>query len=156
MHRPLFAYGTWRDAELLVAVLGHPVEPAALVPATALHYRAAQYPGRNCPALVAAKGAAAEGVLVHDLDDPDWDLLDALESADYQRRTILVSIDGDIEEAGIYWPTIDIPADALPWSFTEWLSSDKATALVQDAAVAAELRLRLRAITPEWPSPDGL
>lgn len=156
MHRPLFAYGTLRDAELLATVLGHPVEPASLVPATAPHYRTVRYPGRSFPAIVPSRGATAEGILIHDLDDPDWELLDAFESAHYQRRTILILIDGEIEEAESYWPVLDIPADALPWSFTDWLSNQKAQALVSDGAVAAELRQRLSAITPEWPAPGGL
>ncbi len=143
MERPLFFYGTLRDRELLEAVLGHPVAPSDVSEARAPHYRTVVYPGRVYPGIIGAPGSAAEGTLVHDVTDFDRDVLDAFEGEEYERRPILVEVAGEIEEADVYWPTTDIPADAPGWTFADWERDHKSHVLVTDGLQARELRLLL-------------
>ena len=145
MNRPLFAYGTLRDPELLAAVLGHAVAPVDRVAAAAPGYRAVPYPRRAYPALVAAPGRSAPGLLVHGLSDFDWSVLDGFEGDEYERRSILVLSGGVAADADVYWPARHIATDAPDWQFDDWMANIKPHALVGDGAAAAELRARLTA-----------
>jgi hypothetical protein len=147
MDRPLFAYGTLRDAELLAAVLGRAVAPETLVPAVAPAHRVVFYPGRVYPAIIAAPGNA-EGTLVHGLSAADLAVLDLFEGNEYVRRPIAVTAEGRSEPAEVYWPTCEIAPSAKDWQFADWARNHRAKMLVSDGAAAAELRARLIAQSP--------
>jgi hypothetical protein len=74
----LFAYGTLRDPDLLIGVLGR---RAVGLPAAAPGFAVVHYPGRIYPALLRRPGAAAPGLVLTDLTPFEVDLLDAFEGA---------------------------------------------------------------------------
>ncbi|WP_411150136.1 gamma-glutamylcyclotransferase family protein [Streptomyces sp. A30] len=95
----LFAYGTLQFAAVLEALLGR---VPAHTPASAPGWRAAALEGRVYPGLVAAPGTAAAGLLLTDLTDQEWRLLDAFEDNRYDLREVALST-GDHGLAYI-WP----------------------------------------------------
>jgi len=141
---PLFVYGTLRDPDILLAVLGHALEPAQIVAATAPDHRIALYPKQVYPGLIAARGETAQGTLLIDLSLDDLDRLDAYEGRDYARQTLRVKARGTIEVASVYMPTIAIAADAPAWRLSDWQRNHKAAALVAEAEAAARPRGRKR------------
>ena len=145
---PLFVYGTLRDPDMLSAVLGRPLNAAAMHRARAPGFRAVPYPGRVYPALVRAPGAAAEGLLLIDITPFERDLLDAFEGAEYRRGPVAVMVDEDLFEADAYLPAVAVPTGAHDWSLPRWQAEHKPAVLVQEAASAAELRARLIAVRP--------
>ena len=145
MGNPLFVYGTLRDPDLLVGVVGRPVTGLA---AAAPGFVAVHYPGRIYPALVRRPGGAAAGLVLTDLSPFEVDLLDAFEGAEYRRAVIPVMIDEELHEAFAYLPAIAIPADAEPWGLADWQIRHKSRVLKGERATAEELRLKLIAIRP--------
>jgi len=150
-HRlPLFVYGTLRDPDLIVAVLGRPMWPGSAHPARAPGFKAVFYPGRIYPALIRSPGSGAEGLLITGLSPFERDLLDAYEGAEYRRGPIatMLADEPELHEADAYLPVISVPADAPDWSLSRWQAEHKALALVGESAEAARLREQLIAIRP--------
>ncbi len=96
----LFVYGTLQFDAVLKALLGR--VPASN-PASAPEWRAAALEGRVYPGLVAAPGATAAGLLLTDLTDQEWRLLDAFEDDRYDLREVALST-GDRGLAYL-WPS---------------------------------------------------
>jgi hypothetical protein len=147
---PLFAYGTLRDPDLLVAVLGRPLRPGTLYPARSPGFRAVHYPGRIYPALVRSPGSAADGLLITGLTPFERDLLDAYEGDEYRRAPIAAMLvdEPELHEADAYLPVVAVPTDAHEWSLSRWQVEHKPRVLVSELAEAARLRERLIAIRP--------
>lgn len=145
---PLFVYGTLRDPDLIVAVLGRPLRPGTVHPARAPGFRVVQYPGRIYPGITRAPGAAAEGLLLTGLSPFERDLLDAWEGEEYRRGPIatVLADEPELHEADAYLPVIAMPTAAHEWSLSRWQAEHKALALVTESAAAARLRERLIAI----------
>jgi len=123
--RPLFAYGTLQDSDILAAVLGRTVPASALSSAALPGFSIVHYPGRAYPALRARSGAVAEGTLIADLRSYDWSALDAFEGDEYRRQTLDVTTSGGPVSAELYLPTRPIPGDAEPWTLAHWLLQHK-------------------------------
>jgi hypothetical protein len=145
MDRPLFAYGTLCDEDLLAAVLGRPLDRRNVAAAVAPGFRIAYYPGRIYPALLRAPGGAAEGMLVFGLAAFDLGVLDAYEGAEYRRSIVPVIIDEELHEADTYLATATIATDAEPWSLAAWQANHKRDVLAADGPAAEAIRERLRA-----------
>ena len=147
---PLFVYGTLRDPDLLIAIVGRPLKPGCAHPARAPGHKAVHYPGRAYPALVRAPGVAAEGLLLIALTPFERDLLDAYEGEEYVRRPIptMLTDEPELHEADAYLPAAAVPANAAEWSLEQWQASHKARVLAGEVAEAERLRQRLIAIRP--------
>jgi hypothetical protein len=145
MNRPLFVYGTLCDADLVAAVLGHPLDRRNIAPAVAPGYRISFYPARIYPALLRAPGGAAEGQLLLGLTSFDLAVLDAYEGAEYQRGIVPAIVDEELHEADAYLPAAPVAPDAEPWSLAAWQANHKADALVADGRTAEAIRARLLA-----------
>ncbi|HTO27151.1 MAG TPA: gamma-glutamylcyclotransferase family protein [Devosia sp.] len=143
----LFAYGTLQDADILSAVLGRPVQPAGLRPATAPGYRAVAYPGRVYPALVVSAADNAPGLLLDGLSDLDLAVLDAFEGEEYRRETIAVLAEGTLRQADAYLPVSAISPMGPAWSLRAWTTAHKPAVLGQESATATALRERLSSRT---------
>jgi gamma-glutamylcyclotransferase (GGCT)/AIG2-like uncharacterized protein YtfP len=148
MHRPLFVYGTLRDAELRAAVLGRVLDPNGIAAAAAPGYRAAEIPGRPYPALLHAPGCAAGGLLLLGITPFEFDLLDAYEGEEYRRTPVPVMVEGELHTVDAYLPAIAVPATAADWSLARWQARHKAASLPAEAAAAAHLHARLLAARP--------
>ncbi|WP_328844835.1 gamma-glutamylcyclotransferase family protein [Streptomyces sp. NBC_00258] len=111
----LFVYGTLQFAVVLEALLGRlPAHTLASAPG----WRAAALEGRVYPGLVAAPGNAAAGLLLTDLTDQEWRLLDAFEDDRYDLRKVALS-GGDYGLAYL-WPDGEVrPED---WDRAEFES----------------------------------
>jgi gamma-glutamylcyclotransferase (GGCT)/AIG2-like uncharacterized protein YtfP len=111
---PLFAYGTLRFPDVLVALLGRVPERT---PATAPGWRVAALDGRVYPVLVPGEGTAG-GVLISGLTAAEWRVIDAYED-DFYALELLTLTDG---RTGWAYLTRDnsgvLPADWSPGDFT--------------------------------------
>jgi hypothetical protein len=147
---PLFVYGTLRDPDLLVAVLGRLLLPGTVHRARAPGFRVAVYPGRSDPGITRVPGGAAEGLLITGLSPFERDLLDAWEGDGYRRTPIATMLldEPELHEADAYLPVIAISAAAADWSLSRWQAEHKAATLVAAVAAAARLRQRLIAMRP--------
>lgn len=144
----LFVYGTLQDPDVLAAVLGRPVDVGALAPAQAPGHHAVTYPGRVYPALVAASGAIAPGLLIDGLDTLDLAVLDAFEGDEYRRAEIDITQAGRTLRAQVYLPAIAIAPDAAPWSLVDWTKRHKPAVIAAETGTATALRQRLTAQSP--------
>lgn len=85
----LFCYGTLQFDAVLKALLRRIPEQ---VPATAPGYRTAALMDRVYPGLVvSASGGSASGVVLTDLSNDEWRILDAFEDAKYDLREVALS-----------------------------------------------------------------
>ena len=147
MERPLFVYGTLRDADMLSAVLGRPLREGERLVAVAPGYGVVHYPHRTYPALLRTPGAAARGDVLIRLTRFESDLLDQFEGPEYHRGIVPVMIDDEVHEADAYLPTTGIPAPT-PWSLETWQATHKASVLQHEALLADDIRRRLIAARP--------
>jgi gamma-glutamylcyclotransferase (GGCT)/AIG2-like uncharacterized protein YtfP len=85
----LFVYGSLLFPEVLRALLGRVPNR---VPASAPGWRVAGLPGRVYPGLVRGPGVAT-GLLMTDLAQREWQILDAFEDELYQLRCLSLSHD---------------------------------------------------------------
>lgn len=100
----LFCYGTLQFDAVLKALLGRIPEQAR---ASAPGYRAAALEGRVYPGLVLrAFGGSAPGVVLLDLSNEEWRILDAFEDERYDLREVTLS-NGQTGWAYV-WPGGDV------------------------------------------------
>ncbi len=112
----LFCYGTLQFDAVLKALLGRIPEQA---PASAPGYRAAALADRVYPGLILrAFGGSAPGVVLTDLSNEEWRILDAFEDERYDLREVTLST-GATGWAYI-WPGGDVLDE--DWSAAEFES----------------------------------
>jgi gamma-glutamylcyclotransferase (GGCT)/AIG2-like uncharacterized protein YtfP len=134
----LFCYGTLQFDAVLDALLGRIPE---LAPASAPGYRAAELAGRVYPGLVVAFGGSAAGVVLTDLSNEEWRILDAFEDERYELRELTLST--GIRGWAYVWPGGDVRED-------DWDAEDfKARHLAEYAARCARLAPNLAAGLPK-------
>lgn len=135
----LFCYGTLQFDAVLKALLGRIPEQAQ---ASAPGYRAAALEGRVYPGLVLrAFGGSAPGVVLLNLSNEEWRILDAFEDDRYDLREVTLS-NGQLGWAYI-WPGGDVRAD--DWDAAEFEERH----LAEYAARCARLAPRLAAGEPK-------
>jgi gamma-glutamylcyclotransferase (GGCT)/AIG2-like uncharacterized protein YtfP len=81
----LFVYGSLCFDEVLVALLGR---VPARVAFSLEGWRVASLRHRPYPGLVAQVGAQADGAVLTDLTDAEWQVLDEYEGPQYERRAV--------------------------------------------------------------------
>lgn len=133
MDRPLFAYGTLRDADVRRHVLGAAANGITALPATAFGCRIVAWPPRSYPAIVAASGATAAGLALVAPAADDLIRLDAFEGAEYLRRPIEIIVNGAAAMADVYWPALPVPPSAPAWRLADWRLRHKAAFLAAEA-----------------------
>jgi gamma-glutamylcyclotransferase (GGCT)/AIG2-like uncharacterized protein YtfP len=138
---PLFVYGTLRDPDILGAVIGRPAPRSRT--GWAVGCRAVYFPGQVYPALVAAPGEVAEGLLLDDLGAGELAALDRFEGELYRRGLVTVECGGTKVEALAYWPTLAVPADAAPWTLDLWLKRHKSVVVLAEIAAGIAARQAL-------------
>ncbi len=106
------------------------------------------YPGRTYPALRRATGATAPGLLLENLGAGDLILLDAFEGEEYRRTPLAVRTGGTAIAAEAYWPAIEVPEAAPPWSLGDWTGRHKGAFLAVEAENLVDLRRRLTELRP--------
>lgn len=143
MARPLFAYGTLQDSDILGAVLGRRLPGSAFLAASLPGFVALYYPGEVYPALVPRPGASALGLLIHGLDDADRAALDVFEGDQYRRDQALVDTAQGPIAADLYLPARDLPETAPLWTLSLWRSRHKPAILAKETALAHAARLGL-------------
>jgi len=148
-NRPLFAYGTLRDPEVLALVLGYSPDPATVLAVEALDCRTVHYPGRSYPALLRMVGEVAPGTLLTALTDADLAALDGFEGTEYSRGPIEIIVNGVPVAADVYWPVAAITPDAERWSLAAWVARHKAAFMATETEAVAELRQRRTAPLPD-------
>lgn len=141
--RPLFAYGTLRDPDILAAVLGRSIPDDVRLMARAPGYAAVHYPGRFYPALIENPTEAALGLVLDGLSTVEIAMLDAFEGDEYQRLPITVVTANGALLADTYLPALAIPTDAAPWTLKGWARDHKAQMLAGELGTAEQLRQRL-------------
>ncbi|MFF7838806.1 gamma-glutamylcyclotransferase family protein [Streptomyces ossamyceticus] len=135
----LFCYGTLQFDAVLKALLGRIPERAE---ASAAGYRAAALEGRVYPGLVArAVGGSAPGVVLLDLSNEEWRILDGFEDKRYELREVALS-NGQTGWAYV-WPGGDVRSD--DWDAAEF----EERYLEEYAARCARIGPRLAAGLPK-------
>lgn len=115
---PLFLYGTLLDDVLRARLVGREV---ASVAAYLSDYRVVAQPDGLTPALVAAPGDLARGILLTDLTQDEVQRLDVYEAAfDYMSADLTVEVDGEAQTARVYLPGPDVAKTETSWSFDTW------------------------------------
>ena len=145
--RPLFVYGTLRDADVLAAVLGRLDGQKTAIAASAPGYRAVFVPDRTYPALLADRTATAPGLLLKGLAQADVALLDFFEGEEYSRGAIEIIVSGEPVAADVYWSVVPVPADAPQWELEAWAGRYKAAFLAAETETIAQLHRRLSSLT---------
>ncbi len=140
---PLFVYGTLQDSDIRAAVLGRALAASALVQAYVEDFACLYYPGRVYPALAARPGARTGGLILIGLTDADLAALDAFEGKQYGRSTITVTTVKETLRAHVYLPTLNMPADALPWRFDHWVQRHKPAVLAAETELARGARRKV-------------
>ena len=118
-----FFYGTLRDAGIRRIVLGAEALSLSAVPATLEGYRCAPVERGRFPGIVAERGAAAPGVLVHgvSLDAAARTSFFESEGSLYEvARKPLAVAGGREAEAWVYVAAAVLPVEAGEWRFEEW------------------------------------
>jgi len=127
----LFVYGSLRDADVRRHVLGASADRLATTTVTAPGYRVLAWPPRSYPAIVAAPGALARGLLIGGLAAGDLARLDRFEGNEYVRRPIELIVTGRLIGADVYWPSLPV-APAADWSLADWTLRHKAAFLAAE------------------------
>ena len=118
--RSLFVYGSLLAPEVQAALLGRvPASVAATLPG----YRRSTVASRTYPGAVPSDGEAASvrGMLLQNLSDAEWQLLDAFEGDEYRRRTVRSTLDDGREQETLTF--VFAREDGLlpdPWSYESW------------------------------------
>ena len=99
MRPPLFAYGTLQFPVIIEVVIGR---VPAMIAATASDHEVRHIPGVQYPGLVSVPGGSASGVLIGDLSEMEWSLLDEYEDAFYSLDDIVVCSNGNARVASAY------------------------------------------------------
>ncbi|MET9293072.1 gamma-glutamylcyclotransferase family protein [Streptomyces sp. NPDC003077] len=102
----LFVYGTLQFDAVLDALLSRVPQRT---PASAPGWRAAALEGRLYPGLVAAPDATATGLLLTDLTNEEWAVLDAFEDDRYDLRELTLSSGG--RGWAYVWPDDEVRAE---------------------------------------------
>ncbi|MEV5043553.1 gamma-glutamylcyclotransferase family protein [Streptomyces griseoincarnatus] len=129
----LFCYGTLQFDAVLRSLLGRVPQK---YPASAPGYRAAALEGRVYPGLVAGTSAdLAPGLILTDLSNEEWRILDAFEDARYELRQLPLANGG--RGWAYVWPGGDVRVD--DWDAAEFEAQHLAAYAARCARLAPGL-----------------
>jgi gamma-glutamylcyclotransferase (GGCT)/AIG2-like uncharacterized protein YtfP len=125
MTKHLFAYGTLMCQEIMVEVTGFPFRGVGGI---LRDYHRGTIRGEVYPGIIPRKGGVVEGLVYRDLPEEAWKRLDAFEGEMYSRTVVAIEIDDGTEQAQTYAvrPEFEHRVGPFPWSFEEFLESNKA------------------------------
>lgn len=116
---PLFFYGTLRHAPLLEAVVGRLPE---MEPARLSDHAPYEIEGEFFPALYAAPGQIADGVLVTGLSEAELARIDFYEGpGDYTPMVLSAETANGPVQAQVYFSNDSGPPKTAPWSYERWI-----------------------------------
>ena len=124
MTKDLFAYGTLMCQDIMLAVTGFPFRG---VRGLLRDYHRGTIRGQVYPGIVPRGGEVVEGLVYRDLPEDAWKRLDAFEGEMYYRTAVGIELDDGTEQAQTYVvrPEFEYRVGTAPWSFEEFLESDK-------------------------------
>jgi gamma-glutamylcyclotransferase (GGCT)/AIG2-like uncharacterized protein YtfP len=125
MTQNLFAYGTLMCRDIMLAVTGFPFRG---VRGILRDYHCGTIRGEVYPGIIPSKGGVVEGLVYRVLPEAAWKRLDAFEGEMYSRTIVAIEIDDGTEQAQTYAvrPKFEHRVGPSPWSFEEFLESNKA------------------------------
>ncbi len=141
-----FFYGTLMDRDVLIRVLGRPVQAAALKPAVLHGWRRTAIKGASYPIVLRDRSAFVEGITLDGVSRPESERLAAYEGDRYR----LVQAFAEFPERGPRAVFLFLPRPGAfqsfdeEWSLTAWQATHKErflarlAAAVRDAANAAD------------------
>jgi hypothetical protein len=135
--RRLFVYGTLRDPELFRAVAGRPLAAFSPRPLRLAGFRSARLAHAPFPALAAAAGASAAGLVLSGVDRGTLARLVRYEGPVYELRCV--------RERGAllaFVPRLDVEIAAEDWRFEEWRRTGKTAMLCALRASRPPRRVR--------------
>lgn len=131
----LFVYGTLQFDAVLTGLIGR--VPGSR-PATASGWRAAALTGRVYPGLVSAPDSEAPGLLLTDMSEREWKVLDTFEDDRYELRRLDLHC-GSVAWAYI-WPGGEVQAE--DWDAKEFHDRHLQEYAARCARIAPELAAR--------------
>lgn len=151
-HHPLFLFGSLRDADLFALVAGRPMAHWTVSAAVLVDHRAERAENEAYPVLVPARGARAEGLLVHGLDAGTVARISFYETTDYTLGPVEVVADGAARAARCYHATEILPTSGEWWCIDAWRRDGKPLAMhAAELAMAWYGRVPLREVAALWP-----
>lgn len=134
-----FFYGSLMDRELLALVIGRAANELCMEAATIHDFVPRRALNESFPILVPHPGGRVEGALVTGLTAADIARLRFYEASDYDGSeyalTVLaVECRGELLQAQVFLPTVNIEADETVWDFDTWAAAERALfiALVEE------------------------
>jgi len=116
-----FFYGTLMDAQVLHAVLRHPVAKCRLRPAMLVGWRRVHRDGASYPVIVPAFGSVVDGILARRLSVRDSACLREYEGPEYDTARLPVRTpSGRTVLAAVFVPRPSCPVSATPWNYATW------------------------------------
>ena len=127
MSLPLFVYGSMRDVDVRVLVLGLDRPEIRTEPAWMPGVTAARVPGESYPYLVPSEGAWAPGEVLYGLDETCLDRIRFFEGDEYTLLPCEVERVSGERIAATHFVAVAIPsAPVVAWSLDRWQASEKA------------------------------
>lgn len=124
MRLPYFFFGTLMDPDVLELVLGR--APGALSASATLHgYARVRVANEPYPALVSAPGAIVDGLLLQDYSDEDDRRIRYFEDFDFAIEQTVVETASGPQDAHFCGAISNIAPTDLPWSYEEWVRTEK-------------------------------
>jgi len=115
----VFTYGTLQFSEVMQAVTGLNLKPAA---ATLTGYQRFKIKERTFPGLIKKQSIITDGMLYRDLDETAIEKLDQFEDVMYERCLVDVQVNNETEQAFVYVTQKDYEDCLLyqEWSLEEF------------------------------------
>lgn len=126
MRLPLFAFGTLRDSDVLEIVLERAAAEVDQAPARLRGYRVARLPDESYPVLIQSPGDSAEGLLLRDLRDADFQRIAFFENSEYQLERCRVELANAREVDAVYCSEgVTESGPRTPWLLDQWQRKEK-------------------------------
>ena len=133
-----FFYGSLMDRELLALVIGRATDELRMEAATIHDFVCRRALNESFPILVPHPGGRVEGI-VTDLTAADIARLKFYEASDcdgaeYALTALPVECRGELLQAQVFLPTVNIEGDETVWDFGTWAAAERALfmALVEE------------------------
>ena len=112
MQPQIFVYGTLLDAGVRRALFG---AAGRVTPARLHGWRRVKVKGGDYPALAPSLNASVKGMLFRPSGATSLRRLDLYEDDEYERRSVLVSVSGQLRRAEVYLTVQGVALDRRDW-----------------------------------------
>ncbi len=126
-----FFYGTLRDPEIRLLVLGPGDGALPVISGILRHWRCVQMIGVPYPVIVPSRGSTVQGCVSADLGQPEAARLLRYEGVEYRVRTCPVYVEAQQEplSVGVFTPSPRARPSSRLWVFEDWARKERSATL---------------------------